>query len=434
MRITPVAAAMVALLAAALPSHADDGEVRVAFSGFGTISGVVTNNDKVEYTPNPGFQPNGVKKGWETDIDTLLGAQVNANLGERYSAVLQLLSKRRAENNYKPEVEWAFLSMQATPDAQLRFGRLGTPFYMVSDFRNVNYANPWVRPPTDIYGQVNFSYHDGIDLLYLRSLGEHNLSLQLYFGRSENRFWAPPNSTFDLQLTQNLGANLAFESGPYALRYGYHRGVLKGNSDRIDAVYKALTGTPDPRIPAAVWALACPGCAGAGRDLSIDNKAATFQGVGLTADWGKYLLLGEYTMRRTDTGAIADTSAWYVTAAMRLGKFTPYLGYSQLRQDSPTADSRFVAVPTGIASVDAMAPGIVAQFANGVNSVLSDRGQKTVSLGVRYDVWRNIALKAQFDRIDMTGPAHNGLSAVSAPGADFDGKLDTWNLSVDFVF
>lgn len=427
MRKIPIAAAVAgALTCVALPVQADEGGMNVRFSGFGTVSGVTSDTNQVQYTPYPGAQPNGVEKSWSWDIDTLIGAQVNANLTDRLSGVVQVLSKRNAENTYQPQVEWAFVSYKATPEIQLRAGRLGSPFYMVSDYRNVNYANPWVRPPADIYGQVAFSYHDGIDLLMQKPIGDSNLTVQLYAGKSENRLWAP-YSTFDLELNNRLGGNISFETGPYSVRYGYHQGKLWGESDRVAGVSDALINTPSPRIPSAVWALACPGCAESGEALSMNYKAASFQGLGLSADWGKYLLMAEYTMRRTDTNVLADTSAWYITAGTRLGKFTPFATYSQLKQTSPTSD-------LGIATNSQAFAGLVAQYSAGVRGIMADHGQKTFSLGVRYDVMNNMAIKAQLDQVRMTGPEHYGLSAVTLPDREFDGKLNLFNLSVDFVF
>ena len=162
----------------------------------------------------------------------------------------------------------------------------------------------------------------------------------------------------------------------------------------------------------------------------MNYKPASFQGLGLSADWGKYLLMAEYTMRRTETNALADTNAWYITGGTRVGKFTPYATYSQLKQSSPTSDP-------GIAtrSTNPVVAGTVAVLSSAVNSqVMADRSQKTFSLGVRYDVMNNVAIKAQVDQVRMTGPEHYGLSAVTLPDKEFDGKVNLFNLSVDFVF
>ncbi len=428
-------AAMWAALQAGWAEGANESDDAVRLSGFGAVTLVQTDRDEVEYTPQPGNHANGARKGhWSADLDSVLAAQLNAEFSEIYSGVVQVLARRRAENDFQPEVEWAFLSLRASPGLHVRLGRLGTPFYMLSDYRSLLFAGPWVRPPADVYGQVLFSRHDGLDLLFKQPLGMASLSLQGYVGGTETRFWAPPSSVLDLQLTNAAGLNVMYEQGPYLLRYGYHRAVLKGSSDRIDAVVRALSATPSPLIPASAWAGACPGCAAAAADLAMDDKRAVFQGIGLVADWPRWHLSAEYTGRSTETGALAATRAWYLSAASRLGRWTPFVVVSRLRQVSTSAEPRIAVRSIGVAAVDAATPAIATTLATAVNGVLTDRSQRTTSAGVRLDLLRNLAFKAQWDRLNMTGSQHNGLSAVSTPAAGFDGRLNAYSLSADFVF
>ncbi len=48
----------------------------------------------------------------------------------------------------------------------MRLGRLPLPVFLVSDFRQVGYANTWIRPPIEVYGQVPLDNVDGLDVLY----------------------------------------------------------------------------------------------------------------------------------------------------------------------------------------------------------------------------------------------------------------------------
>ena len=56
------------------------------------------------------------------------------------------MTKYDAEGEYIPTFEWAFLKWQALPSLYVRAGRMGAPFFMISDFRDVGYANTTVRP------------------------------------------------------------------------------------------------------------------------------------------------------------------------------------------------------------------------------------------------------------------------------------------------
>ena len=73
MRKIPIAVAVAgALTCVALPVQADEGGMNVRFSGFGTVSGVTSDTNQVQYTPYPGAQPNGVEKSWSLALLTYL--------------------------------------------------------------------------------------------------------------------------------------------------------------------------------------------------------------------------------------------------------------------------------------------------------------------------------------------------------------------------
>ena len=45
----------------------------------------------------------------------------------------------------------------------MRVGRVGLPVFMISDYRNVGYANTMLRPPAEMYSQVPINSIDGVD-------------------------------------------------------------------------------------------------------------------------------------------------------------------------------------------------------------------------------------------------------------------------------
>jgi hypothetical protein len=101
----------------------------------------------------------------------VLGAQVTARLTERWSAVLQVVSEQDPGHTYRPEVEWANVKYQATPDLSVRIGRTVLPVLMLADIRRVGYANPWVRPPVEVYSLVPVTSNDGVDASYRTNAG-----------------------------------------------------------------------------------------------------------------------------------------------------------------------------------------------------------------------------------------------------------------------
>ena len=182
-KLTPIALLAMALYAAG--ARADDpGTPMFSFSGFGTLGVVHSSEDNADFTSSV-FKPNGAgySHTWSADVDSLIGAQVTANLTPQLSAVLQVISEQNYDNTYRPHVEWANIKYQFTPDFSVRVGRIVLPGFLVSDYRKVGYANPWVRPPLEVYSLVPITNNDGVDASYRLHFGEFTNTVQGAYGR-----------------------------------------------------------------------------------------------------------------------------------------------------------------------------------------------------------------------------------------------------------
>lgn len=415
-----------AALLTCLSAHADftseDGRARL--SGFGTVGAARTNSDDALFN-YPG-QGGGVDKQIGMEPDTKVGIQGSYKFTDSISGTAQLLTKYRAEGQYKPEFEWAFAKWQATPGLAIRVGRIGAPFFMVSDFRDVGYANTMVRPNLDVYGQVPVSSVNGGDISYQMSLGETVLTTTLWGGYSRADYASALRSTTQagtssvdpvtIRLSKQMGLNLQAEfEGGYSVRLGHMQGRLSIDSSGINttiaSAYAASPTVLGPRVQDAL--------------LTSDTKAS-FTGVGFTVDRDNIVVASEYTMRRIKKGAVADTTGWYLMGGYRFGSVLPYLSFSKLSVDE-------VNVPTSTA-------GLPQLLAAGVRASQSTQyqAQRTTSVGVRWDALRNAAVKLQFDHIKK--PANsNGLFLVENPVTDTafqqsKKNINVISLAVDFVF
>jgi len=177
--------ALFALTLGAAAVRADDGDPPgFVLSGFGTVGAVHSSQRQADFTSNS-FKPNGAgfSRNWSPDVDSLLAVQGTANLTPQLSVVLQLISEQNFDNTYRPHVEWANVKYQFTPDFNVRVGRIGLPIFMVNDSRKIGYANPWVRPPLEVYDLVPLTSSDGIDASYRLPIGAATNTFQVTAGR-----------------------------------------------------------------------------------------------------------------------------------------------------------------------------------------------------------------------------------------------------------
>lgn len=394
-RLAPMALAIAALGAQAQAA----ADSMFTFSGFATIGLVSTDTDDAHFVISG--QPHGATKKVSGEVDSKFGGQVNARFDKMFSGTVQLLSKQNGDGKWTPELEWAFVKAQVTPSLGFRVGRMGAPFFAVSDFRDVGYANTWLRPPQDVYGQVPVSHFDGADALFQTELGATTLTFQPFFGQSKAKF-----EHVDVRFKKLIGINVTAElDNGLSLRFGRAQGKLHVDSPTLDQLVAVLRATPFASV---------------GDQLSARNKDASFTGIGVSYDQHDIVLNAEFTKRRTSS-YVPDTTGAYVTAGYRFGKWLPYVLASQLKQDDSNVVNTVVPATPQLAVLKATVDGTLQ---------LQSNRQKTWGVGMRWDAWRNIAVKAQYENIRPDGP---GL--FTQPTAAFgQKKVNVYSVAVDLVF
>jgi hypothetical protein len=290
------------LSVALLASTAHAGEIvdMLTVSGFGTIGEVHSSLKTGDYVADV-FQPDGAgyTRSSAIGVDSKLALQIDAKLLDNLSAVVQLVSRNRANRNYMPTVEWANIKYAITPELSVRVGRTAMPTFMNSETRLVGFANPWLRPPVETYSLRSTTNSDGADVSYRKAIGDVKNTTQAWYGKTE---------------ISTVATSGVISNGGKATK-------IIGLADSIE--YGALT------VRAAVTKIdfritRAPG-------VYIFAKANVYN-FGAMYDPGDWFVMGEYT--KSDFGTVQRAQlAKYVTAGYRWKKFTPYATYSTVGTD-----------------------------------------------------------------------------------------------------
>ncbi|QJE02326.1 porin [Massilia forsythiae] len=393
--------------AAAMP----DGAPRTwSISGFGTFGAARSSERQADYTTTI-LKPNGtgVSRAWSTDFDTRAGVQLDVNLDRRWSAVVQLVSEQRLDNSYRPQVEWANVKYQATPELALRFGRIALPMFLTADYRKVGYAYPWVRPPVEGYSSLPVFASDGVDATLRWNLGDVHNAAQVLFGRNKPPLVAPyravARSLFGMSNTSDWGA--------FNLRINYIRANLTTNVG--EELFDALAA-----FGPAGQALA--------RRYAADHKIVSMANVGVNYDPGNWFLTAEAGGTRTQS-FLGRTRNAYVSAGWRWHALTPYATYSRVRAAGATSERGL--------PLDGLPPAyaVPAAYLNGaLNGLLSTIPQQTsASAGLRWDLRANMALKFEYDRVK---PVDGSRGTLLNPTPDFrsDRPFHVASVTLDYVY
>ena len=405
------------LVAPAAFAQESSGFPSVKISGFGTGALTWTNEDRAEFArPN---QVSGAADNVRTGIDSNLGLQADMPVNSWLSFTGQVLVRKDAEEHYGAELGWAFAKARINDELSVRVGRVGLPVFMISDYRNVGYANTMLRPPAEIYSQVPFNSIDGADITWQHSVGDTTLTSQLAYGSVKS----PLSGDIHAKGKQIAALNVSAEHGPFIVRAGHARAkITVEDSTSLNTLVAGLR--------AAGAGYRFPQLATLADEIEAKEKQAHFSSLGLAMDWNNIVVQTEFAKRKTKA-YINDTTSWYVMGGYRFGKFLPYYSHANLKVDSAVVNTVPAACPVGYPA--ACTPTMQALGA-GVrrlpNTGVGQGEQTTDSIGVRWDFASSVALKAQIDRVKPKNG--NGLFVNAKPG--FTGPVTVGAVALDFVF
>jgi hypothetical protein len=354
---------------------------RISFNGFYSV-GINQANNNLGYA--------GASDEYDFNNLTLVGLQGDFALADSTSVTVQLVA--RGEDDFSPDIEWAYLKHTFDNYITVRGGKLRLPMYMYSDYLEVGYAQPWARPPEEVYGFVPFNSFVGVDGSYDFEFDNSTLTLQGFWGQSEE-----DGTNYD----DILGANFTWSIDDFILRAVY--GVTKITVDP--------TNQPDAQV------------------LAEKNKS-DFLGLGFSYDNGSLLVVSEAT-RATVEGGYSDVDSGYVTVGYRFGKAMPYGTIAGMKtQDDDERVNIFVpnpgydpTLPDGPTN-----PPVVSTDSSFIYS-----GKRTsYSLGLRYDLLSNLAVKFDATLVNGFGDT-NGLLASKVNGATED-STTVYSIVFDGVF
>lgn len=378
MKKTLVSLAVLGCLAAPA-AHAD-----IAINGFASIKGgITTGSDKELYGYNDKF---------DLKNESLFALQLKSDLGEKLSVTGQLLG--RGSEDFDVGFEWAFITYELADNMRINAGRLRTPFYKYSDFKDVGYAYDWLRVPQGVYG-LGFDNIEGVSFYRTAQLGSVESTLQLIAGSYSGKT-VISGVEVDSDIKNAVGITLELAQGNLSGRVAYLTGKLT-----VDAAAASLTD--NFTIGNLFNTLNTLGLNSLTSSIDIQAEKGTFLGLGLTYDNGDWVLVIEVTKAKVDESFIADQNNVYVSIGKRFNNITPYISYEI--EDNDSKDAIFQPYQTSLpAQLLLPIQGLVRS---------QERNAKTWNLGARYDFHPSAAFKVQYssEKDDVSG-IRSGLIAV----------------------
>lgn len=394
---------LVVMLSVVNPVAALDTQV----GGFGSASLSCFSGETSDYISNN--QPRGPGRSSRCDLglDSLLGVQFDMSLDKTLSLGVQLVANRNADRSYVPGITVAQLRWRLDDQLTLRFGRMPTPAFLHSEDRFVRYAQPWVRPPVEVYGLIPPSSHDGMEFIHTSRWGNWNAEWQ--GGGAVTTFDSPRANTHDTYpiKSREIYLALSLQDEATLVKFGYGRGTVSIFHPDAEQILAGLRQA---------------GATELADHLAIDDNPSILVAIGMRHKWRKWFAMGEFAHAGTH-GYNREQYGAYVTLGYNNGTWTPYATLARRWSRGPESDNR------------AQVLGLTTQAA--VESLLSrSRTDGTsLSVGASMDIDNQATLKLQADRI-MPDRRSWGIYTNHAADYNYANPRAEWLFSVnlDFVF
>lgn len=416
-----------ALLALALLQHgatasASDGlnSPALRFSGFATVGAVKGGDD------NLGFRRDLARTGvFDGDadwaMDSLLGLQLDLRLTEKLDGAVQMVIRDRLDDALENQVEWAFLRYRFSPDWTLRVGRIGLDVYALSEYRNVGFSYLWVRPPVEFYAPVPFYSFDGLDLTWSRPLGDGMFRAKLYGGRTGNDFEVGDGVTGHT-LEPIIGVTLGWESDHWQLRMTMSQTEVEEEQEYFPGLQPLADALEQVVL---LW----PEATNLQANLKAGGSKIYYHSIGAAytnAPWQVQAEVGFIDSQLDVYPALLNS---YVSIGRQFGAVTVYgmLADSDNQNERVEVEPPFIPfLPVESAQLAFLGQTLQTAFDN------ASMDQSSLSLGMRWDVRYDTALKVQWDRSWVSAYGSGIWDTKVAP--EDDQILDTFTINLNVIF
>ena len=400
-------------------SRISDAADRLKINGFFT-GGVATMDDDgvVE-------QFYGIEDDYNSTSVTKLGIQMTFEVSENIDATAQLVS--RGTDDYNVDAEWAYLSYDVMDSLTLRVGRSRIPYYLLSEYLDVGYAYPWVRPPIELYN-IPLSSTDGLTALYDFNVGDVNFTVQAYAGSTQGE---SDLLEADFSLNQQWGTALFAEWGDFTFRVGYNTGSL-------DVENLVAGGAGDTLVQGTSGVIELGNALGVADPISetvLNNARTQYMSAAAMYDNGNLLVMTEISNLRVEDVAQPAGDSGYITVGYRIGKWMPHFTYAKFYTDdyhdekiseitdyaAAVAEQAYVVTANGIQDLSSEIASVL-EFRGGMQALVQQ--QQSYTIGLTYDISSRVKAKIEaahyenFGSYDVT-TGYDPVIGVIAPGPTF---------------
>ncbi len=391
-------------------------------NGFGTIALTSSDSDVLGfrrdfYTESPVF-----KKSVEFRTDSLIGAQFTIQPTDKIKSVFQFIVRDFSEPDMDSLLQYAYVDFEFYPDISFRLGRNPLDIFLLSDYKDVGFAYPWARPVFGIYSTLFYHAYEGAEFRYVRGTDHGLFSVLAYVGICDElqiSLEKYENISFDFDLL--CGISLCYEHGPFSFLASYQRGTIENISHQFVQLSSLWNLFPTEVSSHSLISHI--------RDeVSLNSTTSDYVILGAVYDNGKWIIQSEASRFSFQKAFDLSYYSGYLSVGYRIKQFTPFVVFSKL-YDSCNRIDIDGSMLSGLPPLQTKAFGMLQNILDDV-----DADQETLSVGLRWDLSTNCALKFQWNHNWIKKNQTTFWKRASYAPMDNDETVNVYSLSFDFFF
>lgn len=357
-----VVAALVSSLAFGAQAAGMDN---LSISGFGSV-GIGKADNSVGYA---GYTDD--KVDWEQE--TLAGLQFDFQINDKAKFVTQIVTDSRYDYDLKVAMAYASYDFESFT---ARAGKMRLPLFFYSDYTDVGYAYPMIRPSQELYENIVLKGYTGADLLIPFEFENSSLMIQPVVGIAE--IDEDDSSFGGVKLDKMYGITANWYYDDITLRGSYF--AAESNPEDLTQTGAAM----------------------------LDGKDGQFISIGAQYDNGSVLANIEAADVQLD-GQFYDFQSVSGLVGYRFSEVMPYLAVNWVE----TTDD---------------------EERSGLAALALSYERLSYSVGTRWDFARNMALKFDVTYVDFKDTSGGYTENINQLGQFIEEDALVYSARLDFVF
>ncbi len=337
----------------------------------------------------------GVKDEMNFSQSSLIGVQtIFIPTDPSMQFIVQILAE--GIDGWEASAEWAFFKYTPWDNLELQMGKVRVPLTLLSESIHVGLTYPWARPPSEVFF-IPFTSADGLRIKYRTQLLGGELEPQLLLAEGSGLSLQLFGQSIDIEDIKLYSLILGWRSDHLTIRGAIHRGedlALADSTGLRDTLSNATALTTLTQL--GIDLLNAP----PSEKIEVENLSLSYSN-------GPIRLLAELSyFEIVDSVFLSKAESAFINIGYQLGQFLPHFTYSYSDADE-------------IAAVD--------------------RSQKSIILGVRYDLNPSSAFKIEVVQSELDdGPLTTGSYDTFHPSLGntvvLDDEVIGVNAAINVVF